>query len=148
MLGRWYLIIAVIVLTFTIFEVFSFSNYTPQYASTRTSYLASCTHSDSSIAIIADSHGYNNSISHISRGNPWPVIAVHRGDLVTLTFCNLDTVEAHGFAIDTYFDRGVILLPGNAYQISFIATEPGSFRIFCINFCSVHRYMSGTLIVS
>lgn len=100
------------------------------------------------MTIVADGHGYNDSISRGAPTNPWPVVNVRRGDLVNLTFCNLDSVEAHGFAIDTYFDRGVILSPGTAYQISFAAVQPGIFRIFCTIFCTVHKYMSGRLVVS
>jgi nitrous oxide reductase len=98
--------------------------------------------------MIADDHGYNDSISHGAPTNPWPIVSVHIGDWVNLTFCNLDSVEAHGFAIDIYFDRGVILSPGTAYQVSFRAFQAGSFRIFCTNFCTVHKYMSGKLVVS
>ncbi len=146
--GRWYLITAAIILAGTFVGVYSISNYSPSYVSTRTRSLTSCVHTDSTLTIIADNHGYNNSVSHGAPTHPWPVISVHHGDLVNLTFCNLDAVEAHGLAIDTYFDRGVILSPGTAYQISFIAYQTGSFRIFCTNFCTVHKYMSGTLVVS
>jgi nitrous oxide reductase len=142
------LITATIVLTGTFVGVFSFSNYSPSYALTKARSLASCAHTQGYMTIIADDHGYNDSIAHGAPINPWPLISVKRGDTVNLTFCNLDSVEAHGLAIDTYFDRGVILSPGTAYQISFTAYQTGSFRIFCTNFCTVHKYMSGTLVVS
>ncbi len=147
-MGRWYALTAVIILTATTLFVFSFSNYAPTYASTKSRFLANCTYSNGYLTIIANDRGYNNSISHGAPATPWPIIKVHRGDTVNLTLCNLDTVEAHGFAIDTYFDRGVILAPGTAYQISFIASQTGNFRIFCINLCIVHKYMSGSLVVS
>lgn len=146
--GRWYLITATVILSGTIVGVFSLSNYSPSYVFTRTRSLASCTPTAGSGTIIADDHGYNDSISHGAPTLSWPVVNVHHGDLVNLTFCNLDSVEAHGFAIDTYFDRGVILSPGTAYQIAFTAYQTGSFRIFCTNFCTVHKYMSGRLAVS
>ncbi len=148
MQGRWYLLAAVLVLTGTTIGVFSISNFSPSYATTKSRALASCASTSGGITIFANNHGYNDSISHTAPSTVWPVINVHRGDLVTLTFCNTDSVEAHGFAVDTYFDRGVILSPGTAYQISFTATHPGSFRIFCTNFCTVHKYMSGSLVVS
>lgn len=146
--GRWYVLIAAIVLTSTTVGVFSLSNYSPSYTATKTRSLSSCSHTDGYLTIIADDNGYNDSISHGSPATPWPVLNVHRGDVVSLTFCNLDSVEAHGFAIDTYFDRGVNLAPGTAYQISFTAAVPGSFRIFCTIFCTVHKYMSGRLVVT
>lgn len=146
--GKWYLILAVIVLTGIFVAVFSFSKYTPTYAATLTRVLPSCEQINGYTVLIADNHGYNNSISHGAPSHPWPVISARQGGRVNLTFCNLDSVEAHGLAIDNYFDRGVILAPGEAYQISFIATTLGSFRIFCTNFCTVHRYMSGTLSVT
>ena len=138
---------AVLVLTSTTIGVFSVSNFSPSYAITKSRVLASCT-GTSGTTIVADNHGYNDSISHGAPSALWPVINVHHGDLVTLTFCNTDSVEAHGFAVDTYFDRGVILAPGTAYQISFTASQTGTFRIFCTNFCTVHRYMNGRLVVS
>ncbi len=146
--GRWYVLLAAAILSGTTVAVFSFSSYSPPYASTKSHFLASCTYTEGSITIIANNQGYNASISHGAPASPWPVISVQRGEIVNLTFCNLDSVEAHGFAIDSYFDRGVILSPGTGYQISFVAAQPGNFRIFCINFCTVHKYMSGSLQVS
>lgn len=146
--GRWYLLTAAIVLIGTFIGVFSLSNYTPSYTLTKTRSLASCANTDGYLTVVADNLGYNESISHGATTHPWPLISVKRGDIVNLTFCNIDSVEAHGLAIDTYFDRGVILSPGTAYQISFTAYQTGSFRIFCTNFCTVHKYMSGELVVS
>ena len=148
MAGRWYVVTAAMVLTATTIGVFSVSTFSPSYGMTRSRVLASCTATPSGNTIIADNHGYNDSTSHGAPNTIWPLVNVHLGDLVTLTFCNTDSVEAHGFAVDTYFDRGVILAPGTAYQISFKATQPGSFRIFCTNFCTVHKYMNGRLVVS
>lgn len=139
---------AVLVLTATTIGVFSVSNFSPPYAMTKGSALANCKSTPGGTTVVADNHGYNDSISHGAPSAPWPVVNVRHGDLVTLTFCNTDSVEAHGFAVDSYFNRGVILAPGTAYQISFTATQPGSFRIFCTNFCTVHKYMSGRLVVS
>ncbi len=127
---------------------FSFSSYTPSDAATLTKILPGCEKTAGYTMLVANNQGYNASISHGAPAHPWPVITAHQSERVNLTFCNLDSVEAHGFAIDNYFDRGVILAPGEGYQISFIATIPGSFRIFCTNFCTVHRYMSGTLSIS
>jgi FtsP/CotA-like multicopper oxidase with cupredoxin domain len=100
------------------------------------------------ILIIADLSGFNNSIGHGAPSNPWPVITVRRGDVVRLLVCNKDSTQPHGFAIGTYLDAGVTLAPGDAYRITFTATRPGSFVIYCNIFCTVHVYMVGRLIVS
>ena len=100
------------------------------------------------ILIIADLSGFNNSISHGAPANPWPVIRVHRGDIVRLLVCNKDSTQPHGFAIGTYLDAGVPMAPGDAYRIVFTASVPGSFVIYCNIFCTIHRFMVGRLIVS
>ncbi len=98
--------------------------------------------------VVADRTGFNGSVAHGSPKNPWPVIAAHKGDTVRLVICNLDAVEAHGFAIDHYFDGGVTLRPGQSYSFTFTADREGSFTIFCNVFCTVHIYMRGTLVVT
>jgi len=99
------------------------------------------------ILIIADLTGFNDSIDHGAPLNPWPVIRVNQGDTVRLLVCNDDLSQAHGFAIQTYFDRGVVLAPGEAFRIQFQATLPGSFVIYCNIFCTVHAFMVGRLVV-
>jgi hypothetical protein len=98
--------------------------------------------------IIADLSGFNDSIAHGAPLNPWPVIHVHQGDVVRIVVCNVDQTQAHGFAIETYFDSGVVLGPGDAFRIQFEATLPGTFIIYCNIFCTVHAFMVGRLIVS
>lgn len=98
--------------------------------------------------VIADLSGFNSSISHGAPLNPWPVIHVHEGDIVQIVVCNQDMSQAHGFAIQTYFDRGVVMAPGTAYRIVFTATVPGNFVVYCNIFCTVHAFMVGRLIVS
>jgi FtsP/CotA-like multicopper oxidase with cupredoxin domain len=100
------------------------------------------------ILIIADLSGFNNSMRHGAPTNPWPVIQVHQGDVVSFLVCNKDTTQPHGFAIQTYLDSGVILAPGDAYRIVFTATVPGSFKVYCNIFCTVHIFMVGRLIVT
>ena len=100
------------------------------------------------ILIIANLSGFNDSVDHGAPLNPWPVIRVRQGDLVRLLVCNEDQTQAHGFAIQTYFDRGVALAPGEAVTIQFTATLPGTFIIYCNIFCTVHAFMVGRLIVS
>ncbi len=69
--------------------------------------------------IIADISGFNDSIAHGAPVNPWPVIRVQHGDVVHILVCNNDTSQAHGFAIQSYFDKGVVLAPGDALQNRF-----------------------------
>lgn len=106
-----------------------------------------CQASKGYVTIIQDSSGFNGSVGHGAPRNPWPVITVHRGETVSLLVCNLDRVEAHGFAIDHYFDGGVTLRPGDAYRFTFVADRTGSFTVFCNVFCTVHIYMRAALIV-
>lgn len=108
----------------------------------------SCKAPEGYIAIIADHSGFNGSVAHGSPKNPWPVITAHKGETVRLLICNVDRVEAHGFAIDGYFDGGVTLRPGQTYSITFTADKAGSFTIFCNVFCTIHIYMKGMLVVT
>ena len=98
--------------------------------------------------IIADLSGFNDSIAHGAPLNPWPVIHVHEGDTVRIVVCNEDMSQAHAFAIQTYFETGVVLAPGDAFEIVFVATVPGTFIIYCNIFCTVHAFMVSRLIVS
>jgi len=98
--------------------------------------------------IIADLSGFNDSIAHGAPVNPWPIIRVQQGDVVHILVCNKDMSQAHGFAIQSYFDKGVVLAPGDAYRIVFTATLPGAFVFYCNIFCTVHAFMVGRLIVS
>jgi FtsP/CotA-like multicopper oxidase with cupredoxin domain len=109
---------------------------------------AECVRPPGFILIIADLSGFNNSIAHGAPLNPWPIVRVHLGDVVRFIVCNKDQTQAHGFAIETYFDSGVALAPGEAVRIEFQATIPGSFVIYCNIFCTVHAFMVGRLIVS
>jgi len=109
---------------------------------------SSCVRPPGFFLIMADLSGFNDSIAHGAPLNPWPVIHVHLGDYVRIVVCNDDQTQAHGFAIQTYFDSGVALAPGDAFRIEFQATIPGSFVIYCNIFCTVHAFMVGRLIVS
>jgi FtsP/CotA-like multicopper oxidase with cupredoxin domain len=109
---------------------------------------STCDRPPNFILIIADLSGFNNSIGHGAPANPWPIIRVHRGDVVRLLVCNEDPTQPHGFAIVTYLDAGIPLAPGDAYRIVFTANVPGSFVIYCNIFCTIHRFMVGRLIVS
>jgi nitrous oxide reductase len=109
---------------------------------------STCSRPPGFFLIIADLSGFNDSIAHGAPLNPWPVVTVRAGDYVRFVVCNEDRTQAHGFAIQTYFDTGVALAPGDAFRIEFQATVPGSFVIYCNIFCTVHAFMVGRLIVS
>src|SRR2546426_7300359 len=95
------------------------------------------------VLVILDDNGFNDSIH---RGQP--TIEFQRGDTVNILVCNLDSVQSHGFAIDHYFPAGVTSRPGEAYKVSFVAKDLGSFTIYCNVFCTVHTFMKGRLIVN
>jgi FtsP/CotA-like multicopper oxidase with cupredoxin domain len=95
------------------------------------------------VLVILDDNGFNDSI-HTGQ----PTIESQRGDTVNILVCNLDPVQSHGFAIDHYFATGVTLRPGEAYKVSFVARDPGSFTIYCNVFCTVHTFMKGRLVVN
>jgi flagellar basal body-associated protein FliL len=109
---------------------------------------STCVRPPGFILIIADLSGFNDSVAHGAPLNPWPVIHVHVGDFVRFVVCNEDQMQAHAFAVQTYFDSGVVLAPGDAFRIEFQATIPGSFVIYCNIFCTVHAFMVGRLVVS
>ncbi len=110
------------------------------YASFNVSPAQSCERPPGYILMILDDNGFNDSIH-----NGQPTIQFQRNDTVNILVCNLDPIQSHGFAIDHYFAVGVTLRPGEAYKISFVARDPGSFTIYCNVFCTVHTFMKGTL---
>lgn len=79
--------------------------------------------------------------------NPWPVIRVQQGQVVSIVVCNKDATQPHGFAISTYFPTGVAMAPTEAYRITFTATQVGNFVMYCNIFCTVHVFMVGQLVV-
>jgi len=107
-----------------------------------------CTRPQGYILVIQDGSGFNASSIHGAPSNPWPKIQVHKGETVNIIVCNMDKVQAHGFAINHYFDRGIALGPGQVYRLSFIAKDPGNFVIYCDVFCSVHSFMVAELVVA
>ncbi len=140
------LIVALIVLTTGIvfIPLSQPSNTSPATTVSRTT----CDKPQGFVLIIADFSGFNSSISHGAPTNPWPVIRVQRGQVVRLLVCNKDTTQPHGFAIGSYLEPGVVMVPGDAYRIVFTASEVGTFRIYCDVFCTVHVFMVGQLVVS
>ncbi len=82
--------------------------------------------------------GFNGSKFH---GGFWPVMNVTLGTSVTIHVVNNDTVETHGFAITTYFNKGLKLSPGECSDVTFNANQLGSFRVYCFINCSIHVLM-------
>ena len=103
----------------------------------------SCERPPGYVLVTLDDNGFNDSIH---RGQP--TIESQRGDTVNILVCNLDPIQSHGLAIDHYFPTGVTLRPGEAYKVSFVAKDLGSFTMYCNVFCTVHTFMKGRLVVN
>ena len=89
--------------------------------------------------------GFNDSKYH---NPPWPVMNVTLGENVTIHVVNDDT-QPHGFSIVHYLASGITLRPGECYDATFAANQPGSFTVYCQIFCTIHVYMQdGRLNVS
>ena len=111
---------------------------------------AGCVKPADGFLIVASLQGFNDSIGHGVPNNNWPVMNVKLGQNVTIVVCNADSTQAHGFQITHYYDsRLVSIAPGQVIRVSFVATAPGSFRVYCQILCTVHWAMqNGQLIVS
>ncbi|MDG6981572.1 MAG: multicopper oxidase domain-containing protein [Nitrososphaerota archaeon] len=83
---------------------------------------------------------------------PWPVITVKAGQLVSFHVINCASSEIHGFQITHYDDISKNLIsiqPGDSYNVTFTATQAGTFRIYCGIFCNIHPGMqNGELVVT
>lgn len=97
-------------------------------------------------AIIESSLGYND--SKVNFPNPWPIMRVHCGQMVSIHIQNTDSSEPHGFKIDKYVGA-IVLRSGLSSDVSFTATQAGTFTVYCTILCVVHQYMlNGKLIVT
>lgn len=83
--------------------------------------------------------GFNGSAYH--SGQEWPEMNVSLGQNVIIHVINNDTSQAHGFQITHYFDQGLKAAPGKCYDVRFVATQLGSFLVFCQIFCTIHLTM-------
>ncbi len=119
------------------------------YASGITQGQPSCTKPPDGFLVIASNRGFNDSADHGAPANPWPVVSVEKGTKVTFVVCNTDT-QPHSFQVAHYYDNSLeAIAPGKVLELSFVANETGTFRIFCEIPCSVHIFMqNGELIVS
>ena len=82
--------------------------------------------------------GFNGSKFH---SGFWPIMNVTVGTNVIIHVVNNDTVEPHGFAITSYFNKGLILRPGECSDVTFNASRQGSYRFYCWINCSIHVLM-------
>ena len=122
--------------------------FTPSEQVTSVSGVSCSSYSDT-FTIIESQSGYNDSRGHGAPSKYWPVMCTHEGDQVKVTVVNEDNVEPHGFSVAGYFDAGITTLPGKSTTITFYASTPGDFRVYCIVICAVHIYMqSGLLVVA
>jgi FtsP/CotA-like multicopper oxidase with cupredoxin domain len=104
--------------------------------------------------IIASIDGFNGSALPPCAVNGVPQIAcpvlhVSKGAFVNITVKNTDK-QAHGFQVTHYFDNTIeVIAPGQSLNVSFVANEAGTFKIYCDIPCSIHWAMqSGELVVS
>jgi len=77
------------------------------------------------------------------------VVEVNEGDKVFFHLTNIDLDQdiTHGFGINDY-DLNFEVQPGQTSTLEFVADKPGSYPIYCTNFCSaLHQEMSGYLLV-
>lgn len=92
--------------------------------------------------IIASSLGYNDSITYGAGPNkPWPVVNTTLGSSVHIVVCNID-FQPHGFQVSHYYDSNLVTVePGQVLDVSFVANQAGTFRIYCNIFCTIHIFM-------
>ncbi len=77
------------------------------------------------------------------------VIRVKEGDTVHIHLTNTEQAKdaTHGFAIAD-FNVNVSIEPGEHSEITFVASKPGVFPLYCTEFCSaLHLEMAGYLLV-
>ena len=67
-------------------------------------------------------------IDYVTR-HPLPTINTTQGRTITIHAWNNGTVP-HGFAIQHYFDQGTYLQPGQSCDLTFPASQQGTFQIY------------------
>jgi heme/copper-type cytochrome/quinol oxidase subunit 2 len=142
------IVVATLALAVTVLYVASQHGFSPsQGASDVTG--VNCTSYTNTFTVVASETGYNNSVGHGSPSKPWPVLCARAGEEVTITVVNEDGVEPHGFAVSGYLDAGITVLPGKTDTISFYASAPGDYKVYCNVLCAVHIFMqSGVLVLA
>jgi hypothetical protein len=94
--------------------------------------------------IVATINGFNDSVNHLQES--WPVMSVHRCDIVKITITNNDA-QAHGVAVDYYATRGTDV-PGGQSLLNppFQAFKIGHFRVYCTVKCTIHEFVINGLL--
>jgi heme/copper-type cytochrome/quinol oxidase subunit 2 len=111
---------------------------------------AGCAKPPDGFLIIASHLGYNGSVTRdAGPNNPWPIINTTVGSTVHIVVCNTD-FQPHGFQVSHYYDSSLVTIePGQVLNVSFVADQSGTFRIYCNIFCTIHIFMqNGELRVS
>lgn len=107
---------------------------------------AACVKPADGFLVIQSENGYNDSVNHGVPAKNWPILNVTQGATVNITVCNTD-FQAHGFQVTYYYDSNIVtVVPGQVLHVSFVATKPGQFRIYCNIFCSIHWAMQSGLL--
>jgi len=112
---------------------------------------AGCVRPAGGFLIITSQYGYNDSVLEgAGPAKAWPVVAVNQGQTVKITVCNIDRIESHGFQVGSYYDKTIVsIAPGQVVSVSFVASQAGTFPIYCAIFCAIHLFMEyGQLRVS
>jgi hypothetical protein len=94
--------------------------------------------------IRATVNGFNDSVTH--QQESWPVMSVHRCDIVKIKIINADT-QTHGLGIDYYATRGTDLPGGQTLsEPPFLASRIGHFRVYCTTLCTIHQFVLNGLL--
>jgi plastocyanin len=93
--------------------------------------------------------GFNGSY-YVGTSVQWPTMNVHVGQTVSIHVINCQSHEPHGFAISYYDDNSLVSIqPGHSYDVTFVATKAGTFRVYCDINCAIHAFMqNGALVVT
>jgi heme/copper-type cytochrome/quinol oxidase subunit 2 len=86
----------------------------------------------------------------VPKSTEWPVLHVRIGQNVSIHVINCASSEPHGFQVQYYDERqNISIQPGQSYDVTFLATKAGTFRIYCNIPCAIHALMqNGALIIS
>lgn len=96
--------------------------------------------------IVASSLGYNDSVMHGAPAQSWPVLDISQGSEVTITICNTYQ-QAVGFQVVHYLqDKIQTVLPGQAITVSFVASQLGTFNIYCSILCPIHLFLQSGML--
>src|SRR5260370_7379283 len=89
--------------------------------------------------IVATVDGFNDSVNHQQAS--WPVMSVHRCDIVKITIVNCDA-QPHGVAVTYYATRGTDVPAGLTLSSPpFQAFKTGQFRVYCSNLSTIPSFI-------